>query len=110
MNFSSSFRLRMLVSSLLLAVVGTAAEDVAKDAPISLPTFTVTDSRELPPPESWRHAQIPNFEILTNASDRETQRLLRDFQQFNQAIGVVWPALIGRSPTPTTLILCGRGG
>ena len=100
----------MLVSSLLLAVVGTAAEDVAKDAPISLPTFTVTDSRELPPPESWRHAQIPSFEILTNASDRETQRLLRDFQQFNQAIGVVWPALIGRSPTPTTLILCGRGG
>ena len=35
---------------------------------------------------------------------------MRDFQQFNQAIGVVWPALIGRSPTPTTLILCGRGG
>ena len=110
MKFSLSFRRRLSVVWLLLAVVAQAAEDVAKEAPISLPTFTVTDSRELPPPESWRHAQIPNFEILTNASDRETQRLLRDFQQFNQAIGVVWPALIGRSPTPTTLILCGRGG
>ena len=110
MKFSLSFRRRLSVVWLLLAVVAQAAEDVAKEAPISLPTFTVTDSRELPPPESWRHAQIPNFEILTNASDRETHRLMRDFQQFNQAIGVVWPALIGRSPTPTTLILCGRGG
>ncbi len=110
MKFSLSFRRRSSVVWLLLAVVAQAEEDAAKDAPISLPTFTVTDSRELPPPESWRHAQIPNFEILSNASDRETQRLLRDFQQFNQAIGVVWPALIGRSPTPTTLILCGRGG
>lgn len=110
MKFSLSFRRRLSVVWLLLAVVAQAAEDVAKEAPISLPTFTVTDSREFPPPESWRHAQIPNFEILSNASDRETQRLLRDFQQFNQAIGVVWPALIGRSPTPTTLILCGRGG
>jgi hypothetical protein len=110
MNLSSSIRGWLFGPLALLAVAAFAAEDVAKDAPISLPVFTVTDSRELPPPEAWRHVKIPNFEILSNASDRETQRLLRSFQQFNEAIGVVWPALIGRSPTPTTLILCGRGG
>lgn len=110
MNLSSSSRGYLLGLMGLLAAAGLAAEDAAKDIPITLPAYTVTDSRELPPPEAWRHAKIPNFEILSNASDRETQRLLRDFQQFNEAIGVVWPALIGRSPTPTTLILCGRGG
>lgn len=110
MNYSRSIRSLVLVLSGLSSCPRAGAQDAAKDIPITLPAYTVTDSRELPPPESWRHAQIPNFEILSNASDRETQRLLRDFQQFNQAIGVVWPALIGRSPTPTTLILCGRGG
>ncbi len=105
---------RVLLPALLLAgACGLRAQDVAaaKDSPVvALPAYTVTDARDLPPPEAWRHAEIPGFEILSNASDRETQRLLRDFQQFNQAIGVVWPALIGRSPTPVSLILCGRGG
>ncbi len=110
MNLSHSLRGLVLGPLFFLSTFAGGAEEVPKAAPIALPTFTVTDSRELPPPEAWRYAQIPDFEIISNASDRETQRLMRDFQQFNHAIGVVWPALIGRRPTPTTLILCGRGG
>ena len=95
----------------LFGAGGLRAEDAAaKDPVVALPAYTVTDARDLPPPEAWRHAEIPGFEILSNASDRETKRLIADFQLFNQAIGVVWPALIGRSPTPVSLILCGRGG
>lgn len=105
----------MVFSSLLfVGACGLRAQDsaaAAKDSPIvALPVYTVTDARDLPLPESWRHAEIPGFEILSNASDKETKRLIADFQLFNQAIGVVWPALIGRSPTPVSLILCGRGG
>jgi hypothetical protein len=75
---------------------------------IELPKFVVTDSRELPQPESWRYATIPGFEILTNASDRATQRLLRDFGMFRQALGHVWPIPQRLSQT-TSLIICGKG-
>jgi hypothetical protein len=78
------------------------------DPIVELPKFVVTDSRELPPPESWRYATIPGFEILTNASDRATQRLLRDFGMFRQALGHVWPIPQRLSQT-TSLIICGRG-
>ena len=77
--------------------------------PLVLPKFTVNDLRELLPPESWRYARVPGLEILSQASDRETQKLLRDFQIFNEALDVVWPALKGSHPTPLSLIVCGAG-
>ncbi len=78
------------------------------DPIVELPKFIVTDTRELPPPESWKHATIAGFEILTNASDKATQRLIRDFDMFRQALGHVWPQP-GRLPHTTSLIICGRG-
>lgn len=77
---------------------------------IELPKFVVTDSRELPPPESWRYAELPGFEILTNGSERETRKLLWDFQLFNIAIGVVWPDIQPPRTVPIALIICGKGG
>jgi hypothetical protein len=85
-----------------------SAADDTPTGPIELPKFIVTDSRELPPPEKWRYATIPGFEILSNASDRATQRLLRDFSMFRQALGHVWP-LSNRLQQPAMLIICGRG-
>lgn len=79
-------------------------------AVVVLPAFDVTADRALPPPEVWRYAEIPGFEILSSGTDRETQRLLREFQLFNQAIGGVWPALLGNNPNPVTIVLCGRRG
>jgi hypothetical protein len=100
----------------LFALVALLAPALrAADAPapaggeiIELPKFVVTDSRELPPPESWRYATIPGFEILSNASDRATKRLIEDFEMFTTALGYVWP--INTKPTaPTALLICGRG-
>ncbi|MBM3843886.1 MAG: hypothetical protein FJ397_11615, partial [Verrucomicrobia bacterium] len=96
----------------LLALAGrlAAAEPAPAAEPVvELPRFVVTDNRELPPPEAWRHAAIPGFEILSNASDRATQRLLRDFAMFRQALGHVWPQP-GRHPQTTSLILCAKRG
>jgi len=76
---------------------------------VELPKFVVTDTRELPPPEAWRYAEIPGFEILTNASDKATRRLIKDFEQFKEALALVWP-IPNKSRGPTALILCGRGG
>jgi hypothetical protein len=89
---------------------GWSAESAAAAAerPIELPKFVVTDSRELPPPESWRYATMPGFEILSNAPDKATQRLIRDFSMFRQALGYVWK--VPDAPSrPTALIICGRG-
>jgi hypothetical protein len=92
------------------STVRLSAEPMATEPLLELPKFIVTDERPLPPPEAWRYARIPGLEILSGVSDRETQKLLRDFQLFDEAIGVVWPALKAHHPVPMSLILCGAGG
>ena len=89
--------------------VRLAAQDVAKEAPIELPTYTVTDSRELPPPEQWRYARIEGFEVLSSASERATKKLVHDFQKYYLAIGLVWPGVQRPAAVPAALIICGRG-
>lgn len=84
------------------------AQEKPADSVVELPKFVVTDNRELPPPESWRYAMIPGFEILTNASDKATQRLIRDFEIFQQALSYAWP-VPNRISQTTSLIICGRG-
>jgi hypothetical protein len=98
----------------LVAFVGLLSAPVlfAQEAPtgsiVELPKFVVTDNRELPPPESWRYAAIPGFEILSNASDKATQRLIRDFEVFRQALSYAWP-MPDRISQTTSLIICGKG-
>jgi len=76
---------------------------------VKLPILTVTDSPDLPPPESWRYTRVGTFEVLSNASDRATRDLLADFAKFTQAISLVWPAP-ARPIAASTIILCGKGG
>ncbi|WP_277510012.1 hypothetical protein [Ereboglobus sp. PH5-5] len=77
---------------------------------VELPRYTVTDSRILPPPESWRHATLPGYEILSNASTRATRRFLEDFHHLQRAVQVVWPTLVdNKINIPTLIIICGKG-
>ena len=102
-------RIAGVVTILLAAIWGRlGAQEIPTGLVVELPKFVVTDSRELPPPESWRYGEIPGFQILTNASEKNTRRLIRDFGLFKQALNMVFP-VPDRSPMPVTLILCGRG-
>jgi hypothetical protein len=95
---------------LLLAAITTtrAGEMEALGPVIELPKFEVTDSRLLPPRESWRYAEMPGFEILSNTTERETKRFVRDFLLLQQVVDVIMPGLTNnRGPVPTALILCG---
>jgi hypothetical protein len=77
---------------------------------VELPKFEVTDSRVLPPPEKWRYATVPGFEILSSISERETKRFVRDFLLLQDAIGILLPGINHTDiAVPTSLILCGRG-
>jgi hypothetical protein len=87
-----------------------AALPTADEPPIELPIFEVTDSRVLPPPERWHYAAIPGFEILSNISERETKRFVRDFLLLQEAVTVLMPALTHTEvAVPASLLLCGGG-
>ncbi|MEO7412126.1 MAG: hypothetical protein ABIZ81_02120 [Opitutaceae bacterium] len=88
---------------------GLVAQEQPAGPVVELPKLIVTDSRELPKPESWRYAQIPGFEVLTSASDRSTEQLIRDFSLFKAALSVVFP-VPSFAAAPTPLILVGRAG
>jgi hypothetical protein len=94
---------------LLFPGIGASGQVATEKEIVELPVFTVQDSRLLPEREVWRYARIPGFEVLSNASDRNATRLIRDFQRFHQALVAVWPPADLRSALPATLILCGKG-
>ncbi len=108
-------RFRFLPLGLLAWAGGWAAwaaqPAAAPSGPVvELPKFEVTDSRLLPPPESWRYAEIPGFEILSNMSAGATKRFVSDFHLLQQAVAAIMPGLAGGAvPVPTALILCSRG-
>ena len=87
-----------------------ALREAAQEPAIELPTYTVTDSRELPPPVKWLYGRIEGFEILSNASEKSTQGLVRNLQRFAFALDLVWPISHRQSTVPVSLIICGRGG
>ena len=87
-----------------------AAPDPGGEPPVELPVFEVTDRRVLPPPESWRYAAIPGFEVLSSVSARETTRFVKDFFLLQAAINEIMPGFATADvAVPTSLILTGRG-
>ena len=95
-----------LISSGFVAPAGSAAE-AAEGPTLELPKLTVTESAGLPELESWRYARITGFEVLSNASDSNTRKLLADFQKFQHAVNKAWPAP-AKPLAASSLILCGR--
>lgn len=99
--------LLLLLLAGLVSLSGRAAEVTTEGKTVVLPKITVTDRADLPELESWRYARITGFEVLSNASDRETRQLLADFEKFQQAARLMWPAPL-KPVTAATIILCGQ--
>lgn len=75
---------------------------------MKLPAFTVTDTRILPHPESWRYASVPGFEVLSTAGKSETEDTIDDFLRFQRAVETVWPLETMNAAIPASIILCGH--
>ncbi len=86
----------------------TFSQEIAATV-VDLPEYTVRTDRMLPLPEAWRYARIPGFEVLSSSSERETRRVVREFQEVRRAIDVVWPGMQRGLPRDCLLIVCGPG-
>jgi hypothetical protein len=64
----------------------------------------------LPEPEHWRHTVAGGFEILSNASDSDTQKFFRDIRQYLNVINSIAPGVRPQTHGPIKLILCGERG
>ena len=112
---NSTLRLRGLFAAVLVHAFACLLTLQAQDQPpagsetLKLPDFKVTDSPQLPPPESWKYGRVGNFEVISSASENYTRKLLADFGMFTRAMSLVWPAPL-KPMTTSTIILCGRNG
>jgi hypothetical protein len=112
---NTSLRLRGLFAAVLVHVAACLPAVQGQNQPpagsetLKLPDFKVTDSPQLPPPESWRYGHVGNFEVISSASESYTRKLLADFGMFTRAMTLVWPAPT-KPMTTSTIILCGRNG
>jgi len=91
----------------LIAQLRAQPVPVGLAEPLELPAHIVRGQLDLPAPESWQYARIDGFEVLSNAPQREANRLLKDFQMFRQALQIVRPASAPPA-MPAALILSGR--
>lgn len=77
----------------------------AESPVLELPVFRFEETAELPPREAWRYGKLLGFEILSNASDEETQEWVHDLQTALQVGELVWPIKLSTN-RPNALILC----
>ena len=99
----------MKTHRLLLLLAGAGAglvTGVCADPVVELPSYVVTGSRVLPPPEAWRYASAPGFEFLSNLSASETQDRIRDFILFHRAVDLVWPLIRINAQAPAAVVFC----
>jgi hypothetical protein len=79
----------------------------AGDEVTELPSFVVEEKLLVAPKESWRYTTVPGFEILTNVSDRNATRFLKEFLRYRVILGALFPMVESvQDEAPTTLILC----
>lgn len=101
-------RVCLAVTAAFGAWPALAAEaGAAPDKVLELPKLTINEQAALPELESWRYTRITGFEVLSNASERSTKKLLTDFSRFQQAVRLAWPAPV-QPLAASTLILCGK--
>lgn len=108
MESSPVSRPALLVAAFLVLLSGRGL--AAEEAPIELPTYTVTTGRELPLPEQWSYARIDGFEVLSGLPEAKTRQLLKDFQRFSYSLNLLWPGLRPGGAANTSLIICGERG
>ena len=98
----------LLIAALVCGRIFAQSDTTPAKGPVfELPKLTVNEPADLPAPEQWHYTRSGHFEVIACGSERETRRLLADFQKFQQAVRLVWPVPI-QPLASSTLLLCGE--
>lgn len=97
-----------LLTGFGVSLAASTAPTAENKIPLSLPDYQVWADRPLPPPETWYYARIDGFEVLSDASEGDTRRVLQEFVRFTHALNLVWPGMSPDNTAPATLIICGH--
>ncbi len=106
---------RSVLSLCLLAFAAAATSRAQTPAPkppaevVRLPSYSVNEALIVTPPEPWRHGQLGEFELLSNASDAATTSFAQKLFRFQAVFRELFPAAKAQPPLPITVILCGAG-
>ena len=104
------FAFTFLVLAAASPVILAAAPVVPTEGDLLvLPDLKVTGTQVLPKLEAWNYTKIEGFEVLSNASERNTKSMMADFAQFTQALRLIWPSA-SKPLATSSIILCGKGG
>jgi hypothetical protein len=74
---------------------------------IRLPEFAITETMKLRPEEKWLTGQLGNFEVFSNASEKETRDFVGKLYKFHQVFTLLFPKVTSISRDKITLVLCG---
>ena len=98
----------LLPAALVLGRIFAQSDTTPAEGPVfELPKLTVNEPADRPAPEQWQYTRSGHFEVIACGSERETRRLLADFQKFQQAVRLVWPVPV-QPLASSTLLLCGE--
>ncbi|MFT3781773.1 MAG: hypothetical protein QM790_07115 [Nibricoccus sp.] len=115
MSYTPSLAFAFLAICLTAARGAGAAEPTSlattasEDNVIVLPKYEISTDRVLPPIERWHYVSIPGFEILSNASERNTKLFVEDFYLLRQVAQSILPTAKEDTAVPTYIVLCGEG-
>ena len=76
---------------------------------VRLPAFAVTETQLVTPPEPWRHGELGEFEVLSNATDTATARYAEKLVRFQAVFRELFPVVKTLPAVPVRVILCGAG-
>ncbi|MFT3869798.1 MAG: hypothetical protein QM715_15215 [Nibricoccus sp.] len=99
--------LSLAVFILSAAILPADEGSLLSEKIIRLPELAVSETLKLRPEEKWLTGQILNFEIFSNASERETKDFAAKLYKFHQAFVQLFPQVTSISRDKITLVLCG---
>lgn len=110
MRLPTLFLLLSFTASIIPSVRGEETPPPLGEKIVRLPELSIKEKMKLRPEEKWSIGQIENFEILSCASEKETQDFATKLYKFHQAFTFLFPKANSLSREKVTLVLCNTVG
>jgi hypothetical protein len=100
----------LLLLSFGFSAKGGEPQSATGEKTIRLPEFQISESMKLRPEEKWLTGRLGNFEIFSDASERETRDFITKFYKFHLAFTYLFPKANSLAREKVVVVLCGSLG